>query len=161
MSFITHSVADIYADLAPAVLGYMRGRGARDPENLTGDVFVRVAEGLGTFRGDRAALRRWVFTIAHNLLVDEFRRARPPHDSMDTSRTRLTIDDELPFDQDLLEALRTLSDDQREVLVLRFIADLPVKDVARVVGKRPGAVKMLQARGLANLSATLADDTSG
>jgi RNA polymerase sigma-70 factor (ECF subfamily) len=44
-----------------------------------------------------------------------------------------------------------LSDDQREVVVLRFVADLAVKDVARIVGKRQGAVKMLQARGLERL----------
>jgi RNA polymerase sigma-70 factor (ECF subfamily) len=54
-------------------------------------------------------------------------------------------------DEELTRALAMLSDDQREVVVLRFVADLAVKDVARIVGKRQGAVKMLQARGLERL----------
>ena len=45
----------------------------RDAEDLTGDVFVRVARNLHEFKGDSAALRRWVFTIAHHRLVDEYR----------------------------------------------------------------------------------------
>lgn len=157
---IKPSAADVYEDLAPAVLGYLRGRGARDPEDLTGDVFVKVTEGLGAFRGNRAALRRWVFTIAHNSLVDEFRRERPRRESVSADPPQSTIDDEMPLDREVLNALISLTDEQREVIVLRFIADLPLKDVARIVGKRPGAVKMLQARGLAMLATALTGNES-
>ena len=138
------------------MLGYLRGRGARDPEDLTGDVFVKVTEGLGAFRGDRAALRRWVFTIAHNRLLDEFRREGRLRESLSATPAHSAIDDEMPLDSELLEALATLTEQQREVVVLRFIVDLPIKDVAKIVGKRLGAVKMLQARGLATLAAALA-----
>ncbi len=155
MRRIEQSAADVYEELSPAVLGYLRGRGARDPEDLTGDVFVKVTEGLGAFRGDHAALRRWVFTIAHNRLVDEFRRDRPLHDSVSAAPSRSSNDDEMPFDAELLGALASLTEEQREVVVLRFVADLPLKDVARIIGKRPGAVKMLQARGLATLATVL------
>lgn len=154
------SAADVYEDLSPAVLGYLRGRGARDPEDLTGDVFVKVTQGLGAFRGDRAALRRWVFTIAHNRLVDDFRRERPARESVTADPPHSSIDDEMPLDAELLQAMRSLTEEQREVVVLRFIADLPLKDVARIVGKRPGAVKMLQARGLATLASALTGEQS-
>lgn len=140
-----------YEQLAPAVRGYFRGRGAGDPNDLTGDVFVSVTRGLGSFHGDADALRRWVFTIAHHRMVDEYRRAQ--HDQHvwmaevpDAPHTDVTAGDD-----DLTRALTMLSDDQREVVVLRFVADLAVKDVARIVGKRQGAVKMLQARGLERL----------
>jgi RNA polymerase sigma-70 factor (ECF subfamily) len=157
---IKPSAADVYEDLSPAVLGYLRGRGARDPEDLTGDVFVKVTEGLGAFRGDRAALRRWVFTIAHNRLVDEFRLARPSVETVSADPPQAATDDEMPLDAEVLEALTTLTEEQREVVVLRFIADVPLKDVARIVGKRLGAVKMLQARGLATLATVLTGDKS-
>ena len=141
-----------YEQLASAVRGYFRGRGARDPNDLTGDVFVSVTRGLGSFHGDADALRRWVFTIAHHRMVDEYRSSQ--HDRHvwmaevpDAPHADVTAGD----DDDLTRALAMLSDEQREVVVLRFVADLAVKDVARIVGKRQGAVKMLQARGLERL----------
>jgi len=157
---IEFTAADVYEELAPAVLGYLRSRGARDPEDSTGDVFVRVAEGLGVFRGDRAALRRWVFTIAHNRLVDEYRRDRPSREPLRDDPLQQAVEDAPPMDAELLSALATLTDEQREVVVLRFVADLPLKDVAKIIGKRLGAVKMLQARGLAALASELSDKNS-
>ena len=144
-----------YEQLAPAVRGYFRGRGAGDPDDLTGDVFVNVTRGLASFRGDDTALRRWVFTIAHHRMVDEYRRAHHDRhvwmaDVPDAPDTDVAIGDD-----ELARALAMLSDDQREVVVLRFVADLAVKDVARIVGKRQGAVKMLQARGLERLQELL------
>ena len=147
-----------YDQLAPAVRGYFRGRGGGDPDDLTGDVFVNVTRGIGGFRGDAAALRRWVFTIAHNRLVDELRRAgHDPHvwtgDPPESASAEAAVAG--VADEELLAALAQLGDDQREVVVLRFVADLPLKDVARIVGKGSGAVKMLQARGLARLGELL------
>ena len=110
------SPAAAYDQLAPAVFGYFRSHRAPDPEALTGDVFVAVTERLAGFRGDDAALRRWVFTIAHHKMVDE-------------------------------------------VVVLRHVADLPVADVARITGRRAGAVKMLQARALEALLRDLSGST--
>jgi RNA polymerase sigma-70 factor (ECF subfamily) len=153
---MARSIARIYEELAPAVLGYFRGHGAADPDDLTGDVFVRVTAGIDRFRGDDAALRRWVFTIAHHRLVDEYRRG---------ARTRETSVGDVPevpdraaaaadvlVDPALVAALGRLTPEQRDVVVLRFVADLPLRDVAKVLGKRAGAVKMLQARGLAALA---------
>jgi len=157
---IEFTAADVYEELAPAVLGYLRSRRVRDAEDLTGDVFVRVAEGLDAFRGDRGALRRWVFTIAHNRLVDEYRRDRPSREPLRDDPHQQAVEDVPPMDTDLLQALATLTEEQREVVVLRFVADLPVKDVAKIVGKRAGAVKMLQSRGLAVLAVALTDEKS-
>jgi RNA polymerase sigma factor (sigma-70 family) len=142
-----------FEQLAPAVRGYFRGRGAREPDELTGDVFVSVTRGIASFHGDADALRRWVFTIAHHRMVDQYRRARQDaHVWMaevpDAPHAAATAGDD---DDELTRALAMLSEDQREVVVLRFVADLAVKDVARIVGKRQGAVKMLQARGLERL----------
>src|SRR3954471_6694243 len=70
----TDRLGDLYRELAPAVLGYLRGSGAAEPEDLLGDVFVAVLRGLPNCGGDPAAVRRWVFTVAHHRLIDERRR---------------------------------------------------------------------------------------
>ena len=140
--------ADVYALLAPAVLGFFRSHRMRDPEGLTGDVFVSVTEKLSRFRGDDAALRRWVFTIAHNRRIDEIRRAARRQETLVEDPASLPAVDALPFDPALATALGRLTPEQREVLVLRYVGDLPIAVVARITGRRPGAVKMLQARGL-------------
>ena len=144
----------VYDALAPAVLGYFRSHRMDDPEGLAGDVFVAVTQRLATFEGDDAALRRWVFTIAHHRRVDEIRRAArlaPPGPPGTEA-----AEDEDPFDPELVAALATLTDDQRQVVVLRHVADLSVEDVAELTGRTPGSVKMLTARGLDALAARLA-----
>lgn len=147
------SPAAVYEQLSSAVLGYFRAQRMRDPEGLTGDVFVAVTEGLARFRGDDAALRRWVFTIAHHRRVDEIRRSTRRPETLGEVPTGPATPDPAPLDPDLVDALGTLTIDQRDVLVLRYVADLPIKQVAKITGKRVGAVKMLQARGLAALAA--------
>jgi len=157
---VNDRLAAIYDELAPAVTGYFRARGSRDPEDLCGDVFVKVAAGLGRFRGDERALRRWVFTIAHHRMVDEYRSAPRRRELMTSQPPDAAGDDPddpsaSGVDCDLLAALARLTDEQRDVIVLRYVADLSVRDVAKVVHKREGAVKMLQARGLDELRAHL------
>ena len=68
----------LYAELSGPVFGYLRSRGAVEPEDLLGEVFVQVARNIGSFRGDARSFRSWVFTIAHHRLIDErrYRAAR-------------------------------------------------------------------------------------
>lgn len=152
-------VEAVYRSLAPVVLGYLRSQGASDPEDLTGEVFVDVTRGLDRFVGDDAALRRWVFTIAHRRLVDDRRRRKVRRDHAgDEPAERRVLDaaeSSEALDPQLLAALAQLTPLQREVVVLRFVADLPVGDVARIVRRPRSAVKSLQARALARLEDTL------
>ena len=150
----------MYEQLAPAVLGYFRTHGMRDAEGLTGDVFVAVTERLPRFRGDDAALRRWVFTIAHHRRVDEIRRSGRRPELLTDDPDPPPAQDPTPFDEDLVAALARLTPEQRDVVVLRYLADLPIAAVARITGRRSGAVKMLQARGLEALAAHLRDSTA-
>lgn len=147
-----------YRDLAPAVLGYLRGAGVPDPENALGEVFVSVVRGIDDFTGDEDALRRWVFFIAHNRMVDAHRRrARRPQISVAEPPDQPVLDPTIP-DPTLLAALETLADDQRTVVLLRFVSDLPLADVANVLNRSTEAVKKLQQRGLANLRRALDAD---
>lgn len=147
-----------YRAHAGAVLGYLRGRGVADPEDVLGEVFLHVTRSLHRFRGDEEDLRRWVFTIARNRAIDEHRRRSRRPQVADQEVPDLPVRDvaEAP-DPELLAALERLTLDQREVVALRFVADLPIEDVARITGRSVGAVKSLQFRALAQLARIVAD----
>jgi RNA polymerase sigma factor (sigma-70 family) len=151
---------ELYRNLAPIVLGYLRTRGAREPEDLTGEVFVAVVKNLGRFHGDEHAFRTWVLTIAHRRLVDHLRRAAGPVEEvtgLDIPAAAIPTGDVEAEALDLLEVSRirellsSLSPDQQDVLLLRILGDQTIEDVAKILNKRPGAVKALQRRGLATL----------
>jgi RNA polymerase sigma factor (sigma-70 family) len=152
---------EVYRSLAPAVLGYLRGQGVRDPEDVLGDVFLNVARDLHRFSGDGDAQRRWVFTIAHHRLVDHRRRVRvrpveSDHEVPDLPGPAPVLDD---LDPELLAGLRELTDQQRAVVLLRFVADLSLVEVAELTGRPVGAVKSMQARALSRLADRLAGDS--
>jgi RNA polymerase sigma-70 factor (ECF subfamily) len=150
----------LYRGLAPAVLGYLRAQGGRDPEDLTSETFVGMVRGLPAFEGDERAFRSWVFSIAHRRLVDQRRRlARRPEEPVDPSEmpeaTGGDAQDEAVARLGArwaLESVARLTPEQRDVLLLRVLADVSVRDVARILGKSIGAVKSLQRRGLLALA---------
>ena len=148
--------ARIYRDLALSVLGYLRARGAPDADDATGEVFLQVVRDLSGFEGAERDFRAWVLTIAHHRLIDARRwHARRPAEptseleSADGGSCR-TEDEALQqvAAQRVRGILQQLPSDQRDVLLLRVLGQLTVEEVARVMGKSPGAVKALQRRGL-------------
>ncbi len=158
----------LYDSLAPAVAGYARAQGAGDPEDLTSEVFLAAFSRLGSFAGDEAQFRSWVFTIAHRRVIDD-RRARtrrPPPQSLDVGEKgpyRGPVSgsaEDHAVDamgmQRIRDVLDRLAPDQRDVIALRVVADDLVEQVAAMLGKQPGAVKALQRRGLASLRRLLA-----
>ena len=146
---------EVYCALAPAVLGYFRARGDRDPEDLVGDVFVEVARDLRRFAGvdDPVAVRRWVFTIARHRAIDAARRAHRHREVAvaavpDAGGAGADLGGS---DRELVAGLAALTPNQREVVVLRFVADLSIDDVAAHMKRSVEAVKALQHRALENL----------
>jgi RNA polymerase sigma-70 factor (ECF subfamily) len=153
----------LHRSVAPSVASYLRAQGARDPDDLTSEVFLAAFSSLSSFVGNEAQFRSWVFTIAHRRLIDE-RRARtrrPPPQSLDTEpfADRRAGSSESAEEaaigvmgmQRVREVLEKLAPDQRDVIALRVMADLSVDQVATALGKQPGAVKSLQRRALASL----------
>lgn len=153
----TPDVAELYRELAPAVLGYVRSQRAADPEDLLGEIFLQVVRDIGHFHGDDAAVRRWVFTIARHRVIDARRRSkrRPAAGDCPPELPAPAAPD--PFDPELVQALAALTAEQREVVTLRFVADLPIDAVAAITGRTPGAVKALQHRALDALARQLGD----
>jgi RNA polymerase sigma factor (sigma-70 family) len=149
----------IYRSLAGQVSSYLRWHRASDPDGLTNDVFAQVHRNLAGFEGDEQNFRSWVFTIAHHRMIDDRRRTnRQPRVEGDVGveehmGTGDVEDDVLNFlaHDRVRDLLSVLSRDQRDVVLLRIVADLSVEEVARMLGKREGAVKALQHRALAAL----------
>lgn len=149
--------AAIYDDVAAPLLGYLRARGAGEPEDVLAETFLQVVRDLPRFEGDEDDFRAWAFAIARNRLRDELRgRARRPADPhADPGEPGPPAPDAAHEAFGRLDAHRVrrvlsqLSADQRDVLLLRVFGDLTVEQVAELTGRSPGAVKQLQRRGLA------------
>lgn len=145
----------IYGQLAPVVHGYLRAQGAEDPEGAVDDVFLRAFRGLDRFTGEPPAFRSWLFTIAHHLVVDQrrfaSRRPRPVvldrfpdvagGNAEDEAVRRVTL-------ERLTAQLALLTVEQRDVLLLRFVADLSLEEIAEAQGRTVGSVKALQHRAI-------------
>jgi RNA polymerase sigma factor (sigma-70 family) len=156
--------ARIYRDLAPTVLGYLRARGAAEPDDLTGEVFLQVVRDLSRFEGTERDFRAWVFTIAHHRLLDDARRRarRPAEPAAGVEERQSPVEGP---EEEVLRAVSTervrriieqLAPDQRDVLLLRVLGGLTVSEVAKVIGKSSGAVKALQRRGVSGIKRALA-----
>lgn len=135
-------------------------------DDLAGEVWVAVARRMASFVGDEGGFRCWVFTIARCQLVEHRRRAaRRRTDPFPPERFDLAPGAGAPGDpadvvveglsaQDAVDMLVThLSPDQADVVLLRVVAGLDVAEVARIMGRSPGSVRVLQHRALRRLAA--------
>ncbi len=149
-----------------ALLGYIRMRGASEPEDVLGDVWLTAARRIHSFSGEEPAFRSWLFVIAHRRALDARRRrmrkpARPEAPSVvaerDPRRIASAEDQALAAlsHDGAMRMLDVLTEDQRDVVALRVVAGLSLEETAAVVGKRVGAVKALQRRGLEALRRSL------
>ncbi|TQK51116.1 RNA polymerase sigma-70 factor (ECF subfamily) [Streptomyces sp. SLBN-118] len=149
----------------PRLLGYLRGLVGDDAEDVASDAWLEIVRDLGRFRGDGAGFRAWTACIARNRAIDHLRRLR--------SRPRGTLIEqdpmELPARQNTAaEALETISTvravalitalphRQAEAVLLRTVIGLDGPAAARVLGRRPGAVRAATHRGLRRLGKHLA-----
>jgi RNA polymerase sigma-70 factor (ECF subfamily) len=151
----------IYREFHPPVLAFLRARAPGEAEDLASDVFVAVAEGLNRFDGDEEGFRSWLFTITYRKVGQLRRRAGrrrtdpmpseevgerfPPGDAEGDAMAAIGT-------KEALALIATLPPAQAEVLLLRVVADLPVDQVAEIVGKRPTAVRALQHRAVVGLA---------
>jgi RNA polymerase sigma-70 factor (ECF subfamily) len=157
----------LYHQNARHLQAFLRARRAEDPAAVTNETFRRAFDGLDRFEGTtQGQFRAWVFAIARNLLIDEQRqKSRRPDLVLLAEPTDLPATGDLEeqvitgLDEEAARALLDdLPPDQREVLLLRIIAELSTDEVAEMLGKRPGAVRALQMRGLRRLRRLLADE---
>ena len=132
----------LYRQYAPGVFAYVRRilRNEYDAQDVTQQVFVKLATSLDKYDAQRADFSAWLLRIAHNAAVDHLRKQRrtPLSDPVEA-----TDDTEQPVRDDgrsLRETFRALSSAQRDVLLLREVVGLTPREVAKRLGKTEAAV---------------------
>jgi RNA polymerase sigma-70 factor, ECF subfamily len=156
----------IYDQFYPRVYAFLmtRLRDSNLAEDLASDVFVNALKAISTYEERGLELTAWLFRIAHNRLIDHYRRCSIRQStSLDdfeqgeaTASSHSTKPECLDPDKiDIEIALRALGDDQRQVIHLRFVEGLTSGEVAAVLGKSLASVKILQHRALKALKKAL------
>jgi RNA polymerase sigma-70 factor (ECF subfamily) len=132
-------------------------------QDLASEVFVRMIENLATFDMRGRPLLAWLYTIARNLIADAYRRkGRAPESPLDEAlmtgedNSARSAERRLQADH-LAAALMRLTEEQRQVILFKFVQDYSNAEVARLMGKSEGATKSLQHRALAALRRALAE----
>jgi RNA polymerase sigma-70 factor (ECF subfamily) len=154
--------ARLFRDLNPPLLRYLRVAAPDWAEDLASESWLQIARDIHSFSGDERAFRSWAFAVARHRLLDHRRSAaRRPQtvaedaagfDPADRDADPAVLADTQASTAEALRLIATLPPDQAEVIALRVVAGLDVAEVARVVGKRPGAVRVLAHRGLRRLA---------
>lgn len=163
------AVAVLWRELHPRLLRFLRGLDPAAAEDIEADTWLVAARDLSNFRGNDKQFRAWMFTIARNRLID-WRRREARRRSVAVTPEMLgehpaeddpavTAVDVLRADAAVALVRACLPRDQAEVILLRVLAGLDVDEVASIVGKRPGNVRVLQHRGLRRLAENMAHET--
>ncbi len=139
-------------------------------QDLTSEVFRRFLLAMHGGSGPDKLLKAWLYRVAHNLIIDEFRSNRyRNHHSLDQDTDDLLPDDEASpehqafqtMDQITLRAmLSELTEEQRQVIILKFLEEMSNEEIAQITGRTIGAVKALQYRGLEELRQKLLKTSS-
>lgn len=157
--------AAVYRCVQPALLGYLRGLVRDDAEDVASEAWLQIVRDLGRFRGGGDDFRRWSATVARHRAIDHLRRqkTRPRASLLEWDAFALPAADDTAGE--VLESLTTdrvlglvadLPPDQGEAVLLRVVVGLDGPAAARVLGKRPGAVRAATYRGLRGLARQLA-----
>jgi RNA polymerase sigma-70 factor, ECF subfamily len=150
----------LWRALQPRLLRFLRVLGCDDPEDVASETWLQVVRDLHKFSGGEEDFRRWLFTIGRHRVIDAA-RARSRRPAVPTmSGLDILADHQLVEDQVLdgmsvqgaVAILTRLSPDQAEAVALRVIAGLETPDVARILGKSAGAVRVALHRGLKTLA---------
>jgi RNA polymerase sigma-70 factor (ECF subfamily) len=156
----------LWTYLNPSLLRYLTAGLPADADDIASSVWLEVARRIDRFEGNERAFRGWLFTIARHRLLDRQRQRQrdrsEPVPVAELAQRRAT-DDPLRIVLDLesteaaLSVVRRLPPDQADVVMLRVVAGLDTATVARVLGKRTGAVRVLQHRALRRLAEELGE----
>lgn len=158
----------LFAEHSPRLRAFAAARGADDPDGLVNEVLSEVFSSLPRFSGDETAFRGFVFHVARRRLIDDYRRrSRRPiisgtrlPDRVESAPPDLQPDALIGLqNQHALSMLGSLTDDQRDVLLLRVMCDLSLGETARALDKPITAIKALQRRGIATLKRRIHNGT--
>ena len=156
------AIATLYETHLERVTRYIAVRigSVNEGEDLASEVFIRALKSVSSFKETGVPLEAWIFRIAHNIVVDHLRAKtrRPTPVSLDDAFSLSSPDDttEGPELQEQVQALhqaiKLLTEDQRQVLALRFAGEMTAEQVADIMGKRAGALREMQSAAVKKLA---------
>ncbi len=163
-AFSQEAWAQIFDQYYPKMFQYcyVRTGNRAAAEDLASEVFLEALRGIRRYRYRGVPLGAWLYRIAHNLTADHLHRnARRPTVSLgeETEHPHLQTSDEAEHSalrQDMQTAMQQLTAEQQQVLILRFFEGLSHEETAAVMGRRTGAVRVLQHRALNALRRVMA-----
>jgi RNA polymerase sigma-70 factor, ECF subfamily len=159
------ALEELYLRHFDRIYGYlhMTVGNRHDAEDLTTQTFLRMLEAIGRFRWGASPFSAWLFRIAHNLAMDHFRSRRrwqPEEEVPEPPGTEQASAEEEALrslsTRNMFDLIEGLSDDQRQVLILKFVFDFSNAETGAVLDKTEGAVKSLQHRALVSLQRQIA-----
>lgn len=138
---------------------YYKVGNATEAEDLTEQVFLQAWEAIDRYRQQGAPFAAWLFRLAHNRVID-YHRTKKSHAPLDPS-----LEDSRPGPeeivarrldvQNLKQALKRLTEEQQQVILLRFVEGMSHAEVGAIIGKSEGAVRSIQYRALLALGEIL------
>ncbi len=156
--------AQLYREHVQVIFRYVMHR-VSDPalaEDITGDVFTKALEGLAKYRDQGKPFIAWLYRIAHARVIDHYRRTNRRPTESDVDNEPIAVETDLDTDmlrrqaaKTLNRAIADLTEDQQQVIILRFIEGYRIEAVAEIMGKQPNAIKALQFRALRALASRL------
>lgn len=156
--------AELYRSNVQAIFRYIFHR-VNDPhlaEDLTGDVFTKALEGLQDYQDQGKPFIAWLYRIAHARVIDHYRRVERRPTESDVEDEPIPVDHDMDAAmirrhaaQALRAAITELTDEQQQVIILRFIEGMRIEAVAELMDKQANAIKALQFRALRSLAGRL------
>ena len=133
-----------------------------EADHVVGDVFARLLEQFSIGSGPSTNLRAYLYETTYHIIVDKARYARheTPLEDVDFLRNDgysmiISLEDHVLFDTVILAIKRHLTEDQRHVIILRFLEGFSLNETAKIIGKEVYNVKVIQNRGVAKLRKAL------
>jgi len=136
---------------------YLRIGNRPEAEDLTQEVFLKALQSIGSYKWRDVPFAAWLFRIAHNQVVDHVRKQSKHKRAPLEEAAAVSVEDPVAITEqklaeaELTDAVKKLPGAQQEVISLRFIAGLPIAEVARILNKSEGTVKALQFNGTISL----------
>ncbi len=162
-----HALTTIYERDAQALYRYIYYRvGDRDlADDLRAEAFLRMLEGMERYEDRGWSIAAWLYRIAHDRTIDTLRRRYKCQQLPLETWTDIcdgpesVLDTKLDYEE-LYQSLNHLTESQRQVIMLRFISERSIQEIARQLGRTEGAVKALQHRGIQTLARLLQPDNA-
>jgi RNA polymerase sigma-70 factor (ECF subfamily) len=149
------AVGRFYRAYNPMLVRFFAGQAPAVKEDLAQEVWLSVASSLRTFEGGEDQFRAWLFTVARRRTIDHWRTVRRRPSEVADQLAELPQPeppDQLAIQAAIAELTAGLSAEQTEVVLLRVVAGLSAEQVAEIVGKSPGAIRVIQHRALRHLA---------